>query len=247
MRQLVKWILLPLMLMLVSGKESRAQSGGVGIGIGVGTGFPGFGPGYGYGPYWGPGWGRGFGYPGWYPGVFPGQMYGNYSNGLSMYGPPVPTYRPIPGVFGGGDSRFFPPPPAYMPGFYNYAWLPIHQTKPILPNGYVQKDPVVLTPAPLPASIAQGDGSPPNLGVLTDSAPFELEIHVPKADAQVFINGQNSPGAGAVRTFKSSPVDAVASHTMEVKAVWSTAEGKVSHTKRVTSHPGERTKVVFKD
>lgn len=248
MRRLLLHAFLPILVALTLGSEGKAQTGGIGIGVGVGSGFPGFGPGYGYGygPYWGPGWGRGW-YPGWYPGVFPGQMYGNYSNGLSMYGPPVPTYRSVPGMFGGADSRFFPPPSAYRPGFYNYAWMPIHRSPSSLSTVEIQKSPVVLTPATLPDEILQNGGLPKPLGVLTDAAPFELEIHVPNKDAQISINGQNAPGDGLIRSFKSSPVDAVDSHTMEVKATWTTPDGKISHTKRITTLPGERAKVVFKD
>ncbi|WP_020475141.1 TIGR03000 domain-containing protein [Zavarzinella formosa] len=249
MGKLLLRLFLPLPLILtVAVTEAKAQPGGIGIGIGIGTGFPGFGPGYGYGgyggygygPYWGPGFGR-FGYPGWYPGVFPGQMYGNYSNGLSMYGPPVPTYKPIPGMFGGGDSRFFPPPPAYRPWGYNFAYLPISKPVPVM-------SPVPFAgPAPLPPAIGEAEVIPSALTVLTDTAPLEMEIYVPKDDAQVFIDGQETTSAGSVRMFKSPPLGATDSHTYEVKAVWMTTEGKVSHTKKVTVRTGERVRVAFRE
>src|SRR5262245_55080552 len=47
-------------------------------------------------------------YGGYYPGylgVFPGGYNGFWSNGFSMYGPPVPTYGIVPGTFGGADQR----------------------------------------------------------------------------------------------------------------------------------------------
>ena len=93
---------LPLMILIGAASEARAQkrnhhSGygyyGSGVSVGVGVGY-----GRGYGPYWGPGWGPGWGYGGW--GVMPFDYGGFYGNGLSRYGPPVPTYKPIPGVFG---------------------------------------------------------------------------------------------------------------------------------------------------
>src|SRR6266446_4839680 len=44
---------------------------------------------------------------GWngYLGIFPGSYNGFWSNGFSQYGPPVPTYGSVPGVFGGSDQR----------------------------------------------------------------------------------------------------------------------------------------------
>src|SRR5436190_23532347 len=47
-------------------------------------------------------------YGGYYPGylgVYPGAYNGFWSNGLSLYGPPVPTYVTVPGTFGGADQR----------------------------------------------------------------------------------------------------------------------------------------------
>jgi len=216
-------LLLPLPLLLtLAAPEAKAENPGVGFGIGIGRGFPGFGPGYGYGPFWGA-----------YPGVFPIQQYGFYGNGLSAYGPPVPTYKPIPGVFGGGDSMFFPPPPDYRLGYYNFAYIPIHPPAP------------ALTPAPLPIAVAGAEELPSPLEVLTKTAPLEVEVHMPAADAQLFIDGEAAKTTGAVRLFKSPPLNATDSHTYEVKAVWTTAEGKVSHTKKVTGRAGEKVKVEF--
>src|SRR5437763_3567537 len=52
------------------------------------------------------GYGYGFGY-------FPGAYGSVWSNGFSLYGPPVPTYGPVPGAFGGSDQRL----DVYPPGF----------------------------------------------------------------------------------------------------------------------------------
>ncbi|MFL5339007.1 MAG: TIGR03000 domain-containing protein [Gemmataceae bacterium] len=43
--------------------------------------------------------------PGYPWGFYPYSYQGYWSNGYSLYGPPVPTYGPIPGVFGGSDAR----------------------------------------------------------------------------------------------------------------------------------------------
>src|SRR5688500_2454529 len=47
---------------------------------------------------------RGGYWPG-YLGYFPGAYQGFWSNGFSLYGPPVPTYGTVPGYFGGADQR----------------------------------------------------------------------------------------------------------------------------------------------
>src|SRR5262245_46340407 len=53
-----------------------------------------------YGPY------RPIGaYPYGYLGYFPGAYQNSWSNGFSLYGPPVPTYGSVPGAFGASDSR----------------------------------------------------------------------------------------------------------------------------------------------
>jgi uncharacterized protein (TIGR03000 family) len=53
-----------------------------------------------YGPY------RPIGaYPYGYLGYFPGAYQNSWSNGFSLYGPPVPTYGSVPGAFGASDYR----------------------------------------------------------------------------------------------------------------------------------------------
>src|ERR1700733_14876329 len=56
----------------------------------------------GFGVYYGP---RPGGYYGPAVGISPLYYPGFYGNGMSMYGPPVPTYSPVPGTFGGSDYR----------------------------------------------------------------------------------------------------------------------------------------------
>ena len=49
------------------------------------------------------------GYYGGYVGIYGGACPGFWSNGYSLYGPPVPTYGSVPGYFGGSDQRLFAP------------------------------------------------------------------------------------------------------------------------------------------
>ena len=63
-------------------------------------GYAGIGLGIGYDPFYGT---TSYGVGGF---VWGGAYNGFYSNGFSEYGPPVPTYAPVPGMFGGSDQRF---------------------------------------------------------------------------------------------------------------------------------------------
>ncbi len=72
--------------------------------------------GYGYGGYgyggFGPRYGGFYGYPG---------AFGSFwTNGQSLYGPPVATGAPVPGSFGGSDARYnYSSPGSYSPYFWN--------------------------------------------------------------------------------------------------------------------------------
>ncbi len=118
---------LPVMIVLGFTEDVRAQHRTWAAGIGVGVGVYG---GPGFGPYWGPAWG-----------FMPNYTYfnGSWGNGLSMYGPPVPTGKPVPGMFGGGDSRFFAPPPLY-PGWLYGVYIPLNQPA-TLPRGVWRHSP----------------------------------------------------------------------------------------------------------
>lgn len=218
---------LPLMILIGAASEARAQkrnhhSGygyyGSGVSVGVGVGY-----GRGYGPYWGPGWGPGWGYGGW--GVMPFDYGGFYGNGLSRYGPPVPTYKPIPGVFGGGDSRFFTPPPLYGPSWLYPIGIPLD------------------APSTLPAGVLDRPADQP-LAVLAAGAPLELEIHVP-AEAKLFVDGKAMTATGAVRKFSSPPLAGQDHYAYEVRAEWKVDGLTVTHTKRVLGRAGEKVNVEF--
>jgi uncharacterized protein (TIGR03000 family) len=176
----------------------------------------GIGYGYGAGPYWG---------------VMPFYYDGFYGNGLSMYGPPVPTGKPIPGVFGGGDSRFFDPiPPAYFyPGWVGGGWVPVGK------------------PAPLPAAVVEAPAElPPPVVTLETPAPFEVEVHVPRADARLFIDGAEAAGSGVVRKFATPPLVTTAPHTYELRAEWTAGGLTTTHAKSVTGRAGDKVVVEFK-
>jgi uncharacterized protein (TIGR03000 family) len=210
MRTLVLRILLSLPVMIVLGwtDEVRAQSRAWGIGVGVGYG-------YGYGPYWG-----GFG-PYW--GIYPNYYNGFYGNGLSMYGPPVPTHKPIPGVFGGGDSQYFGLPPLY-PGWMYEVYVP------------------ACKPAALPQELlASPDATlPPPAPMLDKPAALEVEVRLPREDARLFIDGTEMKGRGLVRVFATPPMPTAEAYSYELRAEWTTDGLTTTHTKRVTGRAGEK-------
>lgn len=145
-------ILSPVVLLACVTSSASAQNRGfVGVGVGVGAGYPGWGY-YGlpYGPY-------AYGYP--------GAIGGSWTNGHTLYGPPVPTYGPTPGAFGGGDAHR---------GHSTYGWLGSYNPSPrpsnLTVNGYPAGGRAVLTgasvdaiaprevprPDPTPSSKARG-------------------------------------------------------------------------------------------
>jgi uncharacterized protein (TIGR03000 family) len=189
---------LPVMIVLGWTGEARAQAHAWGVGIGVG---------YGYSPYWGPGWGWGF---------FPTHYHGFYGNGLSMYGPPVPTYRPIPGVFGGGDSQFFDIPPLF-PG---WGFAHFHGAN---------------------AMVVPGEPAP----FLDQPAPIQVEVRLPRDDARVFVDGTESRTAGAIRHFATRELATAQAQTYVIRAEWKADGLTTTHTKKVTGRAGEKVVVDF--
>jgi uncharacterized protein (TIGR03000 family) len=63
-----------------------------------------------------------YGYFGYYPSAWGSQ----WSNGLTLYGPPVPTYSAVAGAFGGSDQRL------------NYTRL--YDPRPFAPRGPLSPD-----------------------------------------------------------------------------------------------------------
>jgi uncharacterized protein (TIGR03000 family) len=215
MRTLVLRILLSLPVMIVLGftGEVRAQAHSWGVGVGVG---------FGYGGYWGrPGWG-----PYW--GIYPNYYHGFYGNGLSMYGPPVPTYKPIPGVFGGGDSQYFGLPPLF-PGWMYEVYVPACQPAGLPPD--------VLVPP--------GDVLPPPAPYLDKPAALEVEVRLPTPDAKLFIDGVEVKSSGAVRHFATPEVSTIQSFTYDLRAEWKTDGLATTHLKKVTGRAGEKVVVDF--
>jgi uncharacterized protein (TIGR03000 family) len=208
-------LLLPATALLATGLflESRALAHGncyssYGIGIGITFGA--------YGPYASPAIGA---YPLYYPGY--------YGNGISMYGPPVPTYAPVPGTFGASDNSVIQNAP--MLGFS----LAIPLDRP-------------LAPPPAAVNKAPADGAPllldqKMLDLRIDEKMMIVEAHLPIENAVVFFNGQFVDGRGLVRLFSSPPtLKTGQSYQYTVRAEWIIDGQKISKTVKATGTPGQR-------
>lgn len=207
-------------------------------------------------------------------GLYPGYFPGFFSNGFSMYGPPVPTYMPVPGVYGGGsDSRFYDFYPGYgltMPlngwsakGCY-FMWPP----KP-LPTGLpsmFHPAPKLITPAPchgpLPIDGLPDGGGPaddlqkgppleqvePAVATSAEAAgpaPVRIEIRVPTTDAVVQFGETATDQTGTVREFESPPIQPGRDYTYHIVARWQADGRDVFHGRTVTVRSGQRVIVDF--
>jgi uncharacterized protein (TIGR03000 family) len=211
----------------------------IGVGIGVGAGYPGFG--YGFGGYPGFGYGR-FGYPGFgYPGFgyfgYSGRAGSSWSNGLSLYGPPVPVYGPIPGVFGANDlNRQWRS--TLAPGFAGYGWFGLYAASPRPHHRsvsvYPQVEPLYPGPAaPQPAGPANAGGC------------MLISVTVPQPAAEVFVDGQKTGQTGTDRTFESPPLEVGKTYRYTVTARWVSGGKTVEMSKDVTGTAGEVVRVDF--
>ncbi len=211
----------------------------VGAGINVGYGSYFGAPYYGGGPGWGyPGlYGGGpfVGYP-WYRGAYGGF----WTNGLSLYGPPVPVYGPVPGVFGNSDLvRAWEQHPAIGPGF---GWIGIYSASPrpkpatvsVWPAGPVLESVPVVPAAPA----APAEAAPAPAGCLI------LSVKVPQPQAEVYVDGVKTAQTGTDRLFESPPLTG-GNFQYEVTARWVERGGTVEVKRTATGRPGDVVRLDF--
>lgn len=231
------------------GGSTILKSGPNGV-IGAYAGAP-FGPGYWcytgwpYGPRTAPPWG----YPGLGGGPFVGYPWGYpgysaragafWSNGLSLYGPPVPTYGPVPGVFGNNDlGRQWRAVPS--PGI-PFGWVGIFaaspRPRPLTVNVWPTVEPFGRTasgqptaPVPVPA---------PGNGCMI------LSVKVPQPAAEIFVDGVKTGQKGTDRLFESPVCPSGQEIRYEVTARWMEG-GAIREEKRIaTGTPGEVVRLDF--
>lgn len=213
----------------------------VGIGVGV------WNNGYPYGPRVAPPWsypglygGPFVGYPGYYgyPGYFgySGRAGSIWSNGLSLYGPPVPVYGPVPGVFGNDDlvRQWRSTLPPVFPGYY--GWVGIYAASPRPRHPSVSVWPVVESLNAIPATPVP---AAKNGGCLI------LSVKVPQPAAEVLVDGKKTVQTGTDRIFESPPLEAGQNYRYTVTARWVERGQTFEMTKEVTGAPGEVVRVDF--
>jgi uncharacterized protein (TIGR03000 family) len=180
--------------------------------------------GYGHGGYGGYGYGgRGYGYGwggfGWGLGLglgvgfygYPYYGYGGYPYGPYAYGYPYAYGSPYP----------YPP----YPGVAGSPPNPAMPGVPVAPAGGPYATPAGAIPSP-PGPLPVAD--------------VTLDIRTP-ADASVWINGIKTNQTGPSREFVSSGLDAGRKYTFDIRAQWTTADGKPVDTNRhVHVQAGER-------
>ena len=189
------------------------------VGVYTGYGFPGY-----YG---------GFGYPGFYG--YSGRAGSSWSNGLSLYGPPVPVYGPVPGVFGNNDLvRQYRS--TLAPGFAGYGFIGIYAASPRPRHTSVSVWPTVeaVTSAPIGAVPAPATG-----------AHLILSVKVPQPAAEVFVDGKKTAQTGTDRIFESPPLEAGKAFKYTVTARWVERGQVVEVSREVTGTPGEVVRVDF--
>lgn len=182
------------------------------------------------GVYSGFGYG-GYGYPGFYG--FPGRVGNQWSNGLSLYGPPVPVYGPIPGVFGNNDLvRNY----RAAPGIAGYGWVGIYAASPRPRHPSVSVWPTVERVGPVPADVVP---APSTGGCLI------LSVKVPQPTAEVTVDGKRTVQTGTDRIFESPPLEAGQVYKYTVTARWVERGQTVEVSREVTGNPGEVVRVDF--
>lgn len=193
---------------------------------GVYTGFGYGGLGYGY-----PGFG--YGYPGFFG--FPGRVGNQWTNGLSAYGPPVPVYGPIPGVFGNDDLvRNY----RAAPGIAGYGWIGIYAASPRPRHPSVSVRPAVERVSALPLNAAPA--APARSG-----GCLVLSVKVPQPAAEVTVDGKKTAQTGTDRIFESPPLEAGQSYKYTVTARWVERGRPVEVSREVSGVPGEVVRVDF--
>jgi uncharacterized protein (TIGR03000 family) len=200
-----------------------------GVGVSAGVGYPGFGF-----PYGGFG---GFGYPGFGFPFYSGRAGSSWSNGLSLYGPPVPVYGPIPGVFGNADLvRQWRS--TLAPGFAGYGWVGLYAASPRPRFPSVSVWPVVEGVPTGPVGAA-----PPAPGKV--GGCLFLSVKVPQPAAEIFVDGRKTNQTGTDRTFESPPLEAGKSYAYTITARWIENGQIMEMSKSVTGVPGEVVRVDF--
>jgi uncharacterized protein (TIGR03000 family) len=161
-----------------------------------------------------------------YGAIWPG--YGSYngfwSNGFSLYGPPVPTYGSIPGVFGGSDQRL-----------YNFSNINIQ-------NGAEFGLGTPGAGGGGPRRRFYTAGTPTNPAATMGQAT--IDVRVPAVDAEVYFEGTNTRHTGLRRLFLSPPVQVGTTYYYKIRARWKQQDGTFTDQERSVGVRANETTIV---
>lgn len=211
----------------------------------AGPGWPGGGfwaSGFPYGPRVAPAWGYPglgggpfVGYAGSWPVWYSARAGSIWSNGLSLYGPPVPTYGPLPGVLGNDDlQRLWRAVPS--PGI-PFGWFGIYSPSPRPRVASVDVWPRL-------EGVSRPTGGAP-VGTPTTGGCLVLSVKVPQPAAEVYVNGVRTHQTGTDRLFESPVLPADREYRYDVRVRW--FEGGVwrEQTRSAVGRPGEVVRLDF--
>ena len=218
----------------------------IAVGVGVGSGYYGAGP-YGNGfarygrypyppSYWnypglsgGPYIGTGYPFVGW-PG-YRGAFGSYWTNGLSLYGPPVPVYGPIPGVLGNSDLvNQWHARPTLGGGFGYYGWVGPYRASP-------RPHPILLE------RVGDAETGREIVAPASSAPPLFLSVKVSQPAAEVFVDGVKTAQTGTDRLYESPPLEAGKEYAYEIVARWVERGATIERKKSVTGKPGEVVRV----
>src|SRR3954452_7773851 len=192
----------------------------------------------GHGGGWSGGHGVSFGHSGWGGGgsrFYGGSFYGSpFRSYYSYYRPYSYFYRPYSyGIFGYPYLyNYYSYPSSYYYGYPTYYNYP----NDYFANGNDYYDGSVEVAA-----------SPPREYVV--SRPVgdvaRLEIRLPDPQATIWVQGKEIPSSGAVRQFKSPPLDPSHQYTYSVRCEWNNNGKVVSEEREVNVEPNGRSVVDF--
>ena len=172
----------------------------------------------------------------WGPWGIPSYAGSFWTNGRSLYGPPVPTYGPTPGVFGASDDdkRFFRNPPPANGVSFGLGW-----------GGYRSPSPRHL---PITVSVYPSVSVVPGPAAVTadGAACLRVQVSLPDPAATLFVDAVEMRQAGGVRVFESPPLAGAGPVTYHLVARWTDASGPVAESRTVVARPGQTVRVDFR-
>ena len=183
------------------------------------------------------GFGYGYGWPGWWgPPAAAGSF---WTNGRSLYGPPVPTYGPTPGVFStpDDDRRFFTNPPPANAVFFGLGWAGARSPSPrLLPLSVSVYPPPPTSVQVIPGQVVTG----------SDGAPcMRVAVKMPSPTAELWIEKTEMTQKGTDRLFESPPLKDGETYRYTMIARWTENGTERAESRTVVGTAGQSFKVDF--